>query len=295
MSIINFRPEIWSAQLLVALRKALIYAGPGVVNRDYEGEIRNAGDTVRITSISRPTVNTYNPNTTSVVPEELSDAQRTLVVDQAKYWAFFVDDVDQRQALGNVMPQAMSEASYALADIVDQFVASFYTGVQASNVALGQDGVNPSSTTNALDVFTIPGNAYDKVLVPLRTKLARANVPTVGRYVIVSPEFHAKLLLDARFIKVNESGTSEGLRNGMVGRAAGFDILESNNVPNPTGNVHVIQAGTSMALSFAEQLNKTEAYRPPDKFADAMKGLALYGAKLVRPDSLAVAFVNAIA
>jgi hypothetical protein len=80
----------------------------------------------------------------------------------------------------------------------------------------------------------------------------------------------------------------------MVGRAAGFDIIESNNVPNPTGNVHVVTAGTSMALSFAEQINKTEAYRPEAKFADAVKGLMLYGAKLVRPEGLAAAYVDAI-
>ena len=286
MAITRFRPEIWSANLLVSLRKALVYAGPGIVNRDYEGEIRDAGDTVRITSISDPTIGTYNANTTVITPEELSDAQRTLVVDQAKYWAFFVDDVDARQAKGNVIPEAMSRAAYKLADQVDQFVAAFYTGAQTANVI--------GSTGAAVNVFTTPSDAYDKVLVPLRTALSRANVPTEGRYVVVSPEFHAKLLLDSRFIKVNESGTSEGLRNGMVGRAAGFDILESNNVPNPTGNVHVVQAGVSSALSFAEQINKTEAYRPEAKFADAVKGLALYGAKLVRPDSIAVAYVNAI-
>lgn len=290
MSITNFRPEIWSAQLLVALRKALIYAGPGIVNRDYEGEIANAGDTVHITSISRPTVSTYSANSTSVVPEELSDAMRTLVVDQCKYWAFYVDDVDARQALGNVMPQAMSEAAYAMADIVDQYVASFYTGVQAANV-VGSSGAAIDATPGT---DTDNNAVYDQVLVPLRTKLARANVPTNGRYVIVSPEVHARLLLDNRFIKVNESGTSEGLRNGQVGRAAGFDIMESNNVPNPTGNVHVVQAGISTAITFAEQLNKTEAYRPEAKFADAVKGLALYGAKLIRPDSLAIAYVNAI-
>lgn len=295
MAIINFRPEIWSATLLVSLRKSLIYGGPGIVNRDYEGDIKQAGDTVRITSISDPTISTYNPNSTSISPEELSDAQRSLVVDQCKYFAFYVDDVDARQAIGNVIPEAMSRAAYKLADVVDQFLASFYTGVQAANIPLGADGTNPSSTSNAIDVFTTAADAYDKVLVPLRTKLSRANVPTAGRYVVVSPEFHSQLLLDSRFIKVNESGTSEGLRNGMVGRAAGFDILESNNVPNPTGNVHVIQAGVSTAITMAEQINKTEAYRPPDKFADAVKGLALYGAKLLRPDSLAVAYVNAIA
>lgn len=287
MSIINFRPEIWSATLLTALRKALVYAGPTVVNRDYEGEIRDAGDTVRITSISDPTISTYTPNSTSVSPEELSDAARTLLVDQCKYFAFYVDDVDARQAAGNVMPEAMSRAAYKLADVVDQYVAGFYTGAIAANTV--------ASSGSPQDVFTTVTDAYDKVLVPLRTKLSRANVPTAGRYVIVSPEFHSKLLLDNRFIKVNEAGTEEGLRNGMVGRAAGFDILESNNVPNPSGNVHVIQAGVSMAVSFAEQINKTEAYRPEAKFADAVKGLALYGGKLLRPDCIGVAYVNAIA
>lgn len=284
MSITRFRPEIWSANLLVALRKSLVYAGPGIVNRDYEGDIQAAGDTVRITSISDPTIGTYNPNTTVIAPEELTDAQRTLVVDQAKYFAFFVDDVDQRQAKGNVMPEAMRRAAYKLADGVDQYVAGLYTGVNTANVV--------GSTGSPINVATTASDAYDKVLVPLRTALARANVPTEGRFVVVSPEFHASLLKDARFIKVNESGTSEALRNGMVGRAAGFDILESNNVPVPTANVHAIIAGTNMAISFAEQINKTEAYRPEAKFADAVKGLMLYGAKLVRPEGLAVAYAQ---
>jgi N4-gp56 family major capsid protein len=284
MSITRFRPEIWSATLLVALRKQLVYAGPTIVNRDYEGEITQAGDTVRITSISRPTIATYNPNSTTIAPEELTDAQRTLVVDQSKYFAFFVDDVDARQAKGNVMPQAMDEAAYALADVIDQYVAGFYTGVPAANTVASSG--SPQSLATSTD-------AYDKVLVPLRTKLSKANVPTAGRYVVVSPEFHSALLKDARFIKVNEAGDGgQALRNGMVGRAAGFDILESNNTPVPTGTVQAITAGTNAAISFAEQINKTEAYRPQDRFADAVKGLALYGAKLVRPDNLAVAYVD---
>jgi N4-gp56 family major capsid protein len=291
VAITRFRPEIWSANLLVALRKKLVYAGPGIVNRDYEGEIRQAGDTVRITSISDPTVGTYVPNVTSIVPEELTDSQRTLVVDQSKFWAFKVDDVDQRQALGNVMPEAMSRAAYKLADQVDQYVASFYTGAQAANV-IGSTGA-PIAAGPTAD--TTKSLFYDLVLVPLRTKLNRANVPTEGRYVVVSPEATARLLLDSRFIKVNESGDGgQALRNGIVGRAAGFDILESNNVPNPTGNVHVIQAGTQAAISFAEQINKTEAYRPESSFSDAVKGLALYGAKLLRPDSIAVAYADVI-
>ncbi|MYS34926.1 N4-gp56 family major capsid protein [Streptomyces sp. KhCrAH-43] len=284
MTVRNFVPEIWSSRLLVAVRKALIYAGPTVVNRDYEGEISEAGDTVRITSVSRPAVGNYVPGSTVITPEKLTTGQRTLVVDQSKYWAFSIDDVDARQAKGGLVPQAMSEAAYALADTVDQYVAGLYTQIQTANF------VNQSGSP--IDTYTTPTDAYDKVLVPLRTKLTKANVPTAGRYAIVSAEFYASLLLDSRFIKVNESGTSDGLRNGMVGRAAGFDIYESNNIPVPSGDTQVVTAGTNAAITFAEQINKTEAYRPESSFSDAVKGLALYGAKMVRPDHLAAAFIN---
>lgn len=273
MAILRFRPEIWAAQLLMALRKSLVYAGPGVVNRDYEGEITQAGDTVRITSISDPTVATYIPNVTSVAPEELTDAQRTLVVDQAKYFAFFVDDVDARQAKGNVIPDAMSRAAYKLRDQADQFVAALYTGAQSAN-QLG---------TVAVTSATIA----ETQLVNLKVKLDEANVPTEGRFVTVPPWYHGLLLLSDHFVRLDASGTTEALRNGMVGRAFGFDILVSNNAPLVTGDDYAVMAGVDMAITFAEQINKVEAYRPEAKFADAIKGLYVYGAKLVRPDAIA--------
>lgn len=284
MAITRFKPEVWSAKLLIASRKALVYGGPQVINREYEGEIADSGDTVRITSISDPTVGTYVPNTTVITPEELTDAQRTLIVDQQKYFAFKVDDVDKRQAKGDVMPEAMTRAAYRVADVQDQYIASLYTGIAAANV-LGSTGA-------PINTFTVPTDAYDKVLVPLRTKLAKANVPTQGRYVVASPELMASLLLDPRFIKANEAGTPDALRNGYVGRAAGFDIFESNNVPVPSGDTQVIQAGVNAAITFADQIAKTEAYRPESSFADAIKGLSVYGAKLIRPDMLACAYID---
>src|SRR5690606_31116060 len=284
MSVRNFVPELWSSRLLVATRKALVYAAPGVVNRDYEGEISEAGDTVRITSVSRPTVGTYTPGSTTITPETLTTGQRTLTVDQAKYWAFEIDDVDKRQAKSDLIPQAMSEAAYALADTVDQYVAGLYTQIASGNF-LNVQG-------SPIDTHTKATDAYDKVLVPLRTKLTKANVPTAGRYVVVPPEFYASLLLDERFIAADKAATDAGLRNGFVGRAAGFDIYESNNCPVPTGDTTVIQAGVKEAITFAEQISKTEAYRPENSFSDAVKGLALYGAKVLRPDHLAAAFID---
>jgi capsid protein len=286
MSITRFRPEIWSANLLVALRKRLVYAGPGVVNRDYEGDISAAGDTVRITSIGDPTIGTYSPNVTSITPEELTDAQRTLVIDQAKYFAFYVDDVDQRQAKGNVIPEAMRRAAYKLADTVDQYVAALYTGTQSANIVAAG-----AAQTFVLPTAGTPGGTddfYNKILIPLKVKLDEANIPTEGRFCIVPPWAHGVLLLSNLFVRQDASGTTEGLRNGMVGRAAGFDIMVSNNVPLISSDYAII-AGTDMAISFAEQINKTEAYRPEAKFADAVKGLMLYGSKLVRPEGLAYA------
>jgi N4-gp56 family major capsid protein len=258
MSIQNFRPEIWSANLLVALRKELVYGA--FINRDYEGEISEAGDTVRITSIGRPSIQTYVPNSTVITPEQVNDSQRTLVVDQSKFYSFAVDDVDARQAKGNVIPQSMNEAAFALADVMDQYIASFYTGIQAAN-ALGSITINSATT---------PTDVYDKVLVPLRTKLTKASAPKVGRSVAVTPEMYGCLLRDARFIRANESGTTEGLRNAIVGRAAGFDIVESNNAPNTTGSEFAVIAGTNGAITFAEQINKIEAFRPQSSFADAV-------------------------
>jgi len=285
VSIQRFRPEIWSANLLVALRKTLIYGSS--VNHDYEGEIASAGDTVRITSIGRPTIANYIPNTTVIVPEQVNDSQRVLVVDQSKYFAFEVDDVDARQAAGNVIPQSMNEAAYAFADIIDQYIASFYTGIQASNVV----GPVTVTTTGATPNY---GDVYDKCLVPIRVSLDRANVPMEGRWAIVAPEVYGVLLRDSRFVKVNESGGSEGLRNGVVGRAAGFDIQVSNNAPSPVAGQYAVVAGNNTAVTFASQINKVEAYRPQSSFADAVKGLMLYGAKLIRPDSMASALVTVI-
>ena len=282
MAFNKFKPEIWSALLLVALRKSLVYSA--FTNRDYEGEIAEAGDTVRITSVGRPTIGNYVPGSTVISPETVADSQRTLVVDQAKFFAFQVDDVDKRQAKGGILDQLKDEAAYAFADTVDQYIASFYTSIQAAN-QLGSISVSAAT----------PSQAYDNVLVPLKVKLDKANVATQGRSVVVTPDFHGVLLRDPRFIKVNESGTSEGLRNGMVGRAAGFDILLSNNAPNTSGSEFVTIAGNDRAITYAEQINKVEAYRPQSSFSDAVKGLLLYGAKNVRPDSLASALVTVTA
>jgi len=269
----------------VALRQNLVYSA--FINRDYEGEIANAGDTVRITSIGRPSISNYVPNSTTITPEQVNDSQRTLVVDQAKYFAFAVDDVDARQAAGNVIPQALDEAAFNLSNVVDQYIASFYTSIQSANVLSSGSQITVSAAT--------PTDAYDKVLVPLKVILDQANVPTQGRSVVVSPALHGCLLRDIRFVGNPASNTSSALASGSVGQAAGFNILVSNQAPADGSAGNWFIAGNNSAITFADQINKVEAYRPQSSFADAVKGLALYGAKVVRPDSLASADVKVTA
>lgn len=275
---LTFIPEIWSAMMLESLKKELVYAGPTVVNRDYEGEIAAQGDTVRIRSISRPTVATYTKGSTTITPEQLTDTQRSLVINQAKYFAFEVDDIDLAQGPGGEIEAGLMEGVYALRDTADQYVAALYSGAQSAN----QIGT-VSVTTGAL--------AYTQ-LRKLAVKLDEANVPRQGRYVVVPPWYHGLLLEEDKFVRVDASGTSEGLRNGLVGRALGFDVLVSNNAPLVTGDDYAVMAGHPKAIAFAEQINKVEAYRPEDSFSDAIKGLHLYGAKLVRPDSIATVLAS---
>ena len=275
MAITNFIPEVWSATLLSSLKKSLVFAGPQTVNRNYEGEISQMGDTVHIVSISRPTVAAYVKNVTNIVPETLTDADRTLLIDQCNYFAFEVDDVDMRQSRsgGALMTEAAQEAAYGIADIVDLYVAGLYTGA---------DAANKISTT----AITTPALAVTG-LVNLKVKLDNANVPQQGRYVILPPWYLGLLLQSDTFVRVDASGTSDALRNGLVGRAFGFDVHMSNNVTVVTGDDYLVSAGYTGAITFATQINKVEAYRPESAFSDALKGLNLYGAKLVRPSGIA--------
>lgn len=284
MTLNNFIPSIWSARLLSNLDKALVYGQDGIVNRDYEGEISAAGDTVKINSIGRVTVTDYTKNTDHATAETLTDAQRSLVIDQAKMFNFQIDDVDRAQQKPKVMDEAMSESAYALGDTADQFVATKFADAAAANVVGLGDDTTPITVTSSI--------AYDQ-LVLMGQRLTEANVRTGERWAIIPPWFHSKLKLDDRFIDASRSGDGgAALRNGEVGRAAGFRLLESNNVPNTSGAKYKIMGGTSAAISLASQIASVEAYRPERRFADAVKGLHLYGGKTVRPEALTVLTAN---
>lgn len=283
MAFKNFKPMIWSARLLGNLHKRLVYGQTGIVNRDYEGEIRQKGDTVKITNIGTVTISDYTPDTDHAAPEALDDAASILAITQSKMFNIQVDDVDKAQAAGNIMDAAMMEAGYALANTADQFIAALHADVASGN-KIGATG-SPKTDLGTL------GRAYE-YLVQLKRLLDEANVPAENRWCVLPPWYEELLLTDDKFVSFGTQQNRDTLANGEVGRAAGFRILTSNNVPNSADTEYRIMAGYPGAISFAEQINKTEAFRPERRFADAVKGLHLYGAKLVRPVGIAVLTAN---
>jgi hypothetical protein len=289
VSVLAFKPEIWSKVILAALQKNLVFGGPGVVNNDYEGEISGPGNVVHITQFGDPVVTSYTPNST-LTYQTLNDAGLDMNIDQAYSFSFSVDDVDRRQAAGDMQSYLEERASYVLANTADTYIAGLYTGVASGNTV----GTSSVPITPALFASATPADFYTKVLLPLKVQLTEANIPMQGRYVIVPPWAEALLEQTQAFIAVTDmqGQPSEVFTTGMIGRAAGFDIYVSNNSINYSGANWICQAGHPMAITYAEQIVQTEALRLQTTFADGVRGLHVFGSKLVRPDAIAVAYVT---
>lgn len=280
MAVTSFIPEVWNARLLNALRADLVYTN--LFNRNYEGDIRQAGDTVHINTITDISIKEYTRNTDIADPDQLTTTDQTLVVDQARYFNFYLDDVDKAQAKPGLIDAAMASASHGLADAVDKYLADLLSK------ATGTITTGLGSTATPLQITA--ANAYE-LLVNMKTALDKANVPKMGRKVVLPPEFEGYMLMDNRFAA--NGGMGEGrLENGAVARAAGFNIYISNNVPNTSGAKYKVIACTDESNTYAEQLTETEAYRREKGFDDGVKGLLVFGAKVVRPAAVAVATVN---
>ena len=286
MAVTTFIPELWSARLLYALEKS--HVATNLVNRNYEGIIANQGDTVHINSIGAITVKDYTRNSNIADPEILTTADQTLDIDQAKYFNFQVDDVDKAQISGDIIDTAMGRSAYALADVSDAFLLK--------TIASGAASANKIGAKATLTALTA-SNVYENI-VKMRTLLDKANVPTTGRTIVVPPEVYALLLLDDRFAKSGSDSGQNALLNGMVGRVAGFDVFMSNNCVSGTDGgsgstpYFVITAQVAAATTYAEQIIKTEAYRMEKRFADAVKGLHVYGAKVTDGSQIAAMYCS---
>lgn len=271
MSVKNFIPKIWSARLLANLDNQL--SALSMVNRDYEGEISQFGDIVYINQMGDITIKTYTGADIDA-PEELTSVQQTLKIDKANYFNFAVKDIDSAQANVALVDKAMERASYQLADAMDKDI--FEAMATGAGVKIG---------TASAPIELTAENIYDTI-VDIAVKLNEKNVPKGGRKLVLPPFAIGMLAKDARFTKQETV-----LASGVVGRVAGMDIIESNNLKSTSTYVAAV-AGLPEATAFANQVSETEAYRPESNFADAVKGLSIYGRSVVQPDALAVVYIK---
>ena len=264
MAITNFISTVWSENLYKQLDAK--YVAVANCNREWEGEIRQKGDRVKILGVGPISVVDYTKNTNLSAPEVLSDSVRELVIDQAKAFNFQIDDIDRAQSTPKLMDEALRVAANALANEADKYIFGLYDQIDGENII----------TSGLIDQSTIIDTILEGVL-----KL-QSNGVTDEIVFEVSPEI-ASVILKAKINSASNNG--EALENGCIGSIAGCKVFVSNNIANVGGTSKCFMR-TKRAIAFAEQLSEVEAYRPELRFADAVKGLMLYGAKIVYPNEI---------
>lgn len=264
MSIHNFIPTVWSENLYNKLNNR--YVGVANCTREWEGEIKQCGSRVKICGLEPVSVFNYSKNTNLPDPEVLNDNARELVIDQAKAFNFQIDDIEQAQAKAHVMDAAIRQAADALANEADKYIYSL-----------------AMQSTEMVRIQTDSESMIDGILKAMLKVQTRG----VSEELIfeVSPAVASVIYKDKLALSSNNAGI---LENGYLGSVAGCKIYVSNNIlseeePNNITVYNCIMR-SKRAVAFAEQLSEIEAYRPELRFADAVKGLHLYGAKIVRPE-----------
>ena len=335
----NFSPVIYSKKVQSAFRKTSIVED--ITNNDYFGEIANFGDTVRIIKEPEITVKAYTRGTT-VTPQDLDDEDFTLVVDQANYFAFKIDDIEEAHSHVNFESMATDRAGYRLRDQFDQDILGYLTGFKQSamhgtpdtaRVVGDKSGTDPMTVAAtgllatmlvARDSFVSGGASTDsiathpdgstgeatplEVLNRMARLLDQQNVDRDGRWCVVDPVFMEQLMDENSKLINNDFTSSEKdiLRNGRVmdGLIRGFRMYMSNNLPSvgtgpgtvdtngSSANYGVVVAGHDSAVASASQIEKVETYRDNDSFADIVRGMHLYGRKVLRPEALTRAHYN---
>ena len=292
----NFIPEVWSGKLIENFYDATVLAA--ISNTDYEGEIRNMGDTVNIRTQPNITIREYVKGQNLVV-ENPDSPKLQLVIDKGEYFSCVEDDIDRVQSDIKLMDMWSKDASEQMKIKIDQRVltdmlpsiaasnkganagqqsASFSLGTLASPLTVTKDGA--SATTPVVDL-----------IVDMGTVLDEANVPESDRFIVIP----AKM---AGIIKKSElkdaSLTGDGvtpLRNGRLGMIDRFTIYVSHNLNVSSGKTSII-AGHKMGFTFASQMTEMETLRAQSTFGNIVRGLQVYGYKVVKPTALAQAVVT---
>ncbi len=287
----NFIPEIWSGKLIENFYDATVLSA--ISNTDYEGEIRQMGDTVNIRTTPEITIKTYVKGQTLAV-ENPDKAKLQLVIDKGEYFACVEDDVDQGQSDIALMDQWSKDASERMKIKIDQRVLTdMLTDVSASNkgqtagAISGNIDLGVAGTPEALT----KSNVID-LLINMGTVLDEANSPEQDRFVII-PAKMAGLIKqsDLKDASITGDGSSP-LRNGRLGMIDRFTVYVSHNLKKTSGGEFSVIGGHKMGFTFASQMTNMETIRSETTFGNIIRGLQVYGYKVTKPEALATAIVT---
>lgn len=267
---VNFIPTLWSDRVFRDYDKATVFAA--LANRDYEGEISNYGDTVKINEIGDVTVNDY---TGTVTYETVDDASKLLIINQKKYAAVNVDDIIEAQSKPKTMGLYTQEMGIKMSEKIDEYIASMHDQAGITS-GLGTDSASISITSaNVIDYFSL-----------INQKMDENNIPVQGRVAVIPPWLYQKITL-ADIDKNTDN--SAILTSGYRGQYLGFDLYVSNSIEHiGTDYYKAMFFRRNDTITFAEQIVKMEAMRREASFGDGLRALMVYGGKVVRPNSLAV-------
>ena len=286
----NFIPEIWSGKLIENFYDATVLAA--ISNTDYEGEIRQYGDTVNIRTTPEITIRTYTKGQTLQV-ENPDKPKLQLLIDKGEYFSCIEDDVDKVQSDVNLMDTWSKDASERMKIKIDQRVltdllpdvSSLNKGNTAGritgNIDLGSTGTPVAITkTNVLDY-----------IVDMGTVLDEANAPEAGRFLVI-PAKMAGMIKKSDLKDASITGDSMSvIRNGRLGMIDRFTIYMSHNLSVSSGKFSLI-GGHKMGFTFASQMTNMETIRSESTFGNIVRGLQVYGYKVVKPEALAQGIVT---
>jgi hypothetical protein len=293
-----FLPSIYSKKVLNFFRKSSVVEA--ITNTDYAGEISAYGDSVKIIKEPVISVSDYTRGS-DTTPTKLTDQELTLVVDSAKAFKFIVDDIETKMSHVNFKEVASSSAAYALKDSFDAAViANMFSGLSTSS---------PDHTLGADSATALAANVYDgagsvdigltsetdplNLMARMARLLDEQNVPEEGRWFVAGPDFYEQLgQSSSKLLSVDFNAGQGSIRNGLVssGKLRGFDMYKSNNIEATSNATGKVLAGHMSSTATAQTIISTEVLRDPSSFGDIVRGLHVYGSKVLRPEAIVGAF-----
>ena len=289
----TFIPEIWSKKLIEKFYDATVLTA--ISNTNYEGEIRNQGDKVIIRTIPSLAINDYESGQT-LTNQRPESTNVELLIDKGKYWSAIVDDVQDIQSDIGLMNMWAQDASEQMKITIDsQVLGSIVPDISSENkgATAGRISANINLGVTGTPLQVNSSNILD-IILDMGQVLDEQNRPETGRFLVLP--YWATTLLKKSDIK-DASLTGDGsspLRNGRVGMIDRFTIYQSNNLPFvvDTTNTFNFIGGVKQGLTFASQLTKTETLRAESTFGNIMRGLQVFGYKVIDGDSLVSAYAQ---